>query len=182
MKIGVLFGLLVIVASGCLINKSGTIRYNDQFNTVNRVNKPLDEVGIIHSLSDWYGRGLMKIRDKKSKGIMKDQLFSIVSFYHFNQDSVIIMIENPTSEGDFYIRTTIEGSAYQSIVEIDDWPARTVFTTLKSCLLLSNPVNDKGMICGRIKYRGRDNASGRVFSIKSIFYYNQKSIFYYNQQ
>ena len=171
-----------MVASGCLINKSGTIRYNDQFNTVKRVYKPHDKVGFIDNSSDGYGRGLMKIKDTKSTGKMKDQIFSIVSFYHFIQDSVVILIESPLSEGNFEIRTHIKGSSYQSIFEIDDWPASTVFTTLKSCLLLSNPVNDIGMICGRIKYRGRDNANGRVISINSIFYYNQKSIFYYNHR
>lgn len=180
MKIRLLFGLSLIVSSGCLTNTSGIIRYNNRFNTVNKVSKPHDKVGYIDNLSDRYGRGLMKIKDTNSTSKMEDQLFSIVSFYHFNQDSVVIMIESPVSEGVFYIRTTIEGSSSQSIFEIDDWSARTVYTTLKSGLLLSNPVNDIDMICGRIKYRGRDNANGRVISINSIFYYNQESIFYYN--
>ncbi len=79
MKIEMLIAFILIVSSGCIINTSGAIRYNGQFNTVSRVNEPLDEIGVIHSLSDRYGRGLMKIRDKKSKGIMKDQVFSIVS-------------------------------------------------------------------------------------------------------
>ena len=64
MKIEMLIAFILIVSSGCIINTSGAIRYNGQFNTVSRVNEPLDEIGVIHSLSDRYGRGLMKIRDK----------------------------------------------------------------------------------------------------------------------
>ncbi|HFA52102.1 MAG TPA: hypothetical protein ENJ95_24055 [Bacteroidetes bacterium] len=165
--------IILFLSIGCSPKITEQIKYKNGYNNFNKIEQSIKGHGaaITYSKGEPKNSGTIKINDSSASHSNRGTIFTFVKKEKYSEDEIIIINEALTNEGIFRLSTIINGDRQTTEFEIvKSWENRINFSTKKSKLKMSKPINSKETTSFKLQYIGIEKGGNRKIKLRNEFY------------
>ncbi len=156
--------------------QSQNIKFKKDYNNIEFVNNKINKTGVRFTPDDEHfaGRGIMFFKDMNGPTSLTDEVFTLVSIERKVKGTISIKNEVPTGEGMLELLIEVDEYTYSPSLKFALWHNDKVFNLTSSKVVMNKNVKSDGVVCVKVKCKGKSEQGERRISLKNWFYYTLK--------